>query len=82
MPPKIFRRDFPFLKANVQIKTYLKHVSLVFDAMSIRKQLIYDHSVGKNIGYVSLGKNMQLDSPETLASEALVFQVVSYNRQF
>ncbi|KAG8325052.1 hypothetical protein J6590_077469 [Homalodisca vitripennis] len=39
-------------------------------------QILEDQNEGKNCGYVTLDSNVRIDSPETLASEALVFQVV------
>lgn len=45
--------------------------------MSIRKQVLYDHKQNKNIGYVNLGDDLNLEEHGTLAREALVFQIVS-----
>lgn len=59
----------------------LKHVNLVFEAMSIRKQVIYDHNKGKNFGYFNLGNEVNSDS-ETLAPEASVFQIVALRGNF
>lgn len=80
--PGFLEEVFLFLKKNVPNKPDLKQVNLVFDAMSIRKQIIYDHHQGKNYGYVDFGNNMKTEGPETLASEALVFQVVSLKGNF
>jgi hypothetical protein len=79
--PGFLNEVFQFLKANVDDKPYLKDVSLVFDAMSIRKQILYDQKEGKNIGYVDLG-GVNVDNQEDLATEALVFQVVSLRGHF
>lgn len=80
--PGFLEEVFLYLKENVQDKPFLKDVNLVFDSMSIRKQVIYDHNKGKNFGYVDLGNDIKAEDPETLASEALVFQVVSLKGNF
>lgn len=59
----------------------MRHVNLVFHAMSVRKQLIYDHNEGKHVGYVNFG-GLQVDHHKVLATEALVFQVVSLKVHF
>lgn len=53
-----FLEVFLFLKKNVPNKPDLKQVNLVFDAMIIRKQIIYDHHQGKNYGYVDFGNTV------------------------
>ena len=67
---------------NVQSKPHLQHVNLVFDDMSIRKQVIYDPREGKNFGYVNLGNDIKVNEHETLAIEALVFQIVALRGNF
>jgi len=61
--------------------THLKECSLVFDSMSIRKQLIWDNSNQCFIGKVDLGGITAPDC-EDLAKDALVFQLVSYTKKF
>lgn len=73
---------FTCLKQNIKDKPYLKQVNLVFDAMSIWKEVLYDHKQGTNIGYVSLGNGLNFDGQETLATEALVFQIVPLKESF
>lgn len=51
----------------------------MFDLMSIRKELVYDRKQDVHRGYVNLCKIMPT-SRETPASEALVFQTVSYQK--
>ena len=80
--PGFIEEVFSYLKNNVSIKSYLQHVNLVFDAMSIRKQLIYDPKEGKHIGYIDVGCGIKIDDHEALATEALVFQVVSLKGNF
>ena len=50
-------------------------VALMLDAMSIRKQIIYDSREKKMTGFVDLGDN---NENEDEASEALVFMVVGF----
>ena len=50
-------------------------VALMLDAMSIRKQIIYDSREKKMTGFVDLGDNSE---NEDEASEALVFMVVGF----
>ena len=66
------------MKTNVTVKDYLKHVNLTFDSMSIRKQVLYDKKRGRNF----VGSGLRVDDDETLASEALVFQIVALRGSF
>lgn len=52
--------------------------NLVFDAMAIRKQIIFDSSSDRFVGFCDFG-NFQVDSDETPATEALVFMLTSLN---
>lgn len=52
---------------------FLSSVCLIIDAMSIRKQLIYDQHTKATIGYTDLGNGPQVEDRE--ASEALVFMI-------
>ena len=82
MLTRFLEEIFIYLKEKVQSKPHLQHVNLVFDAMSIRKQVIYDPREGKNFGYVNLGNDIKVNEHETLASEALVFQIVALRGNF
>lgn len=79
--PGFLQEVFLYLKNNVTDKKYLNHVSLTFDAMSIRKQVIFYYNQGKNVGYVNLG-GLKTENHEELATEALVFQIVSLSVKF
>lgn len=72
---------FEFLKRSVEKNDYLKNVSIVFDAMSIRSELTYDKKMDKFWGYVDYGGIVNNDS-EILATEVLVIMIVSYTRKF
>lgn len=53
--------------------------NLVLDGMSIRKQILWDSKNEKFIGYCDFGNGLQLENPDTPATEALVFMLVSLN---
>lgn len=72
-----------YLKEQVKLpeKIYLKNVALIFDGMALKQNLAYDQKLDKVVGYVDLGP-ISVSDPEKLASEALVFQIVSYGVRF
>lgn len=72
-----------YLRQQVTIpeKSYLKNVALIFDGMAVKQDLSYDPKLDKVFGYVDLGKILVTD-PEEIATEALVFQIVSYTTYF
>lgn len=72
---------FQFLKIKVSNESYLKNVALIFDSMAIRKGITYDKKSDKHYGYVDLGDIVN-SSSEELATEALVFQIVSFEQKF
>lgn len=59
-------------------KVFMKYIfscCLMLDAMSIRKQLLYDGHSKTTVGFINLGVGEEEES-EQLASEALVFMLV------
>lgn len=72
-----------YLKVQVKLPEhkYLKNVALIFDGMALKQDLAYDQKLDKVIGYVDLGPIPVCDQ-EKLATEALVFQIVSYSHRF
>uniref|UniRef100_A0A2S2NZV2 THAP domain-containing protein 9 n=1 Tax=Schizaphis graminum TaxID=13262 RepID=A0A2S2NZV2_SCHGA len=76
--PGFLTEVFLFLKLEVKDKTWLEDCCLIFDSMSIRKQLTWEPSKGKYSGNVDFG---DVESPD-LASEVLVFMVVSLTKRF
>jgi len=76
--PGFLTEIFSFLKLEVKDKTWLEDCCLIFDSMSIRKQLTWEPSKGKYTGNVDFGDK---ESPD-LASEVLVFMVVSLTKRF
>lgn len=72
-----------FLKNEILTgkKDYLKECALIFDAMSIRKQVLWDKKLDKFVGYTDYG-GIITDDTECLATEVLMFQIVSYRNKF
>lgn len=56
-----------------------RHCNLIFDAMSIKKQILWDERLGKFVGYCDYGNAFELEGSETPATEALVFMLSSIN---
>jgi len=56
-----------------------KYCNLIFDAMSIKKQISWDERLGKFVGYCDYGNAFELEGSETPATEALVFMLTSIN---
>ncbi|EZA46777.1 THAP domain-containing protein [Ooceraea biroi] len=72
---------FEYLETEVKQKQYLKDVALIFDAMAIRIQIVYDVKSDKNKRYIDHGGIVTTNSND-LATEVLVFQIVSYTNRF
>lgn len=70
-----------FLQEHVKTNEYLKDVALIFDAMSIRSEIVYDKKSDIYRGYIDYGGIAHVDSNE-IATEVLVLQIVSYSRKF
>lgn len=79
--PGFLTEVFQFLKEELLQKPDLKNCALIFDSMSIRKQIIWDNAEGRFTGNVDYGGMIDpdFDSP---ASEALFIQIVSYRSKF
>jgi len=60
------------------VKPEDRDCTLIFDAMAIRKKIIYDHHDDTFIGYCDFG-GIHAESQETPATEALVFMLVCLN---
>lgn len=72
----------PFeLKQEIDNMPYVRNCALMFDSMSIRKQISYNANLDRKMGYVDLGGIANADSIG-LATEALVFMIVSLNGNF
>lgn len=72
-----------FLREKVKSEdcSHSLDVALIFDSMAIRKEIVYDKTVDVHRGYVDVGGIADIDR-ECLATEALVFQIVSFTKHF
>jgi hypothetical protein len=73
--PGFITEALDILKSEIQGHSEKKDCCLVFDAMAIRKQTLWDPKQDEFVGFVNYGP-AQIESPETMASEALVFALV------
>lgn len=71
---------FEYLKLSV-VENNLENVALIYDAMSIKSEEVYEKYKDKKWGYVDLA-GIVADETEQLATEVLVLQIVSYKRKF
>lgn len=53
-----------------------------FDAMSIRSEIVYDKNTDKYWGYVDYGGIVTAANAEDVATEVLVFQIISLKSKF
>jgi len=77
---------FDFLQNESINSVYLKDIALIVDSMSIKSTVVHDNKDGIYKGYVDYGSaerelNLKYDKTD-LASEVLVFQIVSYSNKF
>lgn len=77
--PGFLSEVFAYLKGEVNNCDWLQDCCLIFDSMTIKKQLVWKTSQGKYLGNIEFGDG--LDDTE-LASEVLVFLVVSLTKRF
>ena len=61
-----------FLKMAKVNKPYMRDCVVMFDAMAIRKEILYDKAESKYVGFANCGM-LQGESEDTVASETLVF---------
>ena len=73
--PGFFQEVFISLASDACSSPDKKDCCLIIDAMSIRKQTIWDPKKDRYAGFVDYGSAIP-ENPETLASEALVFLLV------
>ena len=69
--PGFITEGLDILKSEIQDQPEKKDCCLVFDAMAIRKQTLWDPKQDEFVGFVNYGP-AQIEAPETMASEALV----------
>lgn len=73
--PGFLKEAFQALSDEVKQCPEKKDCCLIMDAMSIRKETVWDNKNDKYDGFINYGI-VNPDDPETLASEALVFLLV------
>ena len=56
--------------------------ALIFDSMAIRKQVLWNSSKQKYVGYCDYGCDFSLEASDTVATEALVFMLVGLNHKW
>lgn len=79
--PGFISEVFTYLKDEACKKDYLKDVALIFDAMAIRKRIVYDKKSDKMRWHVDFG-GIAVKNSEELATEVLVLLIVSYTTKF
>lgn len=79
--PGFLSEVFEFLKKEVLQQEDLKNCALIIDGMAIRKQIMWDDSKGKFVGYVDYGGIVCADH-DLAASEARFLQIVGYTNKF
>lgn len=70
---------FNYLKVEVKKCDWLQDCCLIFNSMAIKKQLIWESSTGKYSGNIEFGDGSENSE---LATEALVFLIVSLTKRF
>ena len=71
------KEAFTALESKVSKKAIKRDCCLIIDAMSIRKQTVWEPKNDRYVGFVDYGEGgLVLDDPDTLASEAHVFLLV------
>ena len=73
--PGLLKEAFKALSDEVKQCPDKKDCCLIVDAMSIRKETVWDKKNDRYDGFINYG-TVNPDDPETLASEALVFLLV------
>ena len=72
-----FQEAFTELETEVSNEGIKKDCCLIFDAMAIRKQTVWEQKQDRYAGFVDYGKGLSTaDDPDTLAPEARVFLLV------
>lgn len=75
--PSFSKEAFTALESEVSKEAIKRDCCLIIDAMSIRKQTVWEPKNDRYVGFVDYGKDGPvLDDPDNLASEAHVFLLV------
>ena len=73
--PGFISEVFDHLSEQTTCKTAMKDYALIIDSMAIRKQIIYNRSEGKYVGYVDTSTALMQDY-DIPATAALTFMLV------
>ena len=73
--PGFIRESFESLQKDIAKCPEKRDCYLIVDAMSTRKQMLYDSTQDKYVGFVNYGP-IQTEKPDTLATEAVVILLV------
>jgi hypothetical protein len=73
--PGFIKDSFEAISKEAKTCPEKKDCCLIIDAMSIRKQLLWDNNQSKYVGFVNYGETPP-ENPDNLASEAIVFLLV------
>ena len=79
--PGYLTNTIEMLGAAVAKKSWMSDVVLIVDAMSLRKGTVWDPVSKKYVGTVDYGTTLP-ESPDNLATEALVFMIVGVSGLF
>ncbi|GFR96629.1 THAP domain-containing protein 9 [Elysia marginata] len=60
----------------------MSDVALIFDAMAIRKQVVYDQKLQKYVGFINYGNHNIAGTSDRLATESLTFLIVGQKKFF
>lgn len=74
--PGFLQESFEALKRECSTKPNYEDCFLVIDALSIRKQMLWDNQQDRYVGFVNYGPEIPPEKPDTLATEAVVFLLV------
>ena len=74
--PGFIKEAFNSLENDVKLSPTKSDCFLIIDAMSIRKQVLWDAKQEQYAGFVNYGPTINCDKPDTFASEAVVFLLV------
>ncbi|GFS26498.1 THAP domain-containing protein 9 [Elysia marginata] len=69
------------MKRQLGEDSNMADVAVMFDSMSLRKQVIYDQTLQKYVGHINQG-HLQIASDDALASESLTFLAVGLKKFF
>lgn len=69
-------------KALCSLQAEDKQCCLMFDAMSIKKQVLWNEKIRKLVGNCDMGNTLEIEGSNTAATKVLVFMLVSLNEKW